>query len=454
MAQVEPQAAPAVESPPQAPVGLVGSGTDAEDALPPLESLTCQLCFQYFSSPVTLPCLHSYCKACLESYNGRAFAQTTDSESDEEPQSEEHGQIKPKRKAKPVFCPCCKDTLGLANASFYSEPFENERISRIVALLRDTHILCQNCEKCASEFRCNVCDAYTCEACFHETHNAPIFRSHKPERLTHSEMTAPPKCDSHKINDIEYFCGSDEVGVCQVCLLKGEFKGKDYSLISDVRKERQSAIEEGISEALLQRASLIEGRKNVEETQQELDTNLASQKAAVKENFAVIRAALEKREAGALEALQALHDKKSDVLGRQLEAIDKEKSRIEDGVANINLVLNHSNDLEVIYLTYVLQGHVSELQNVQSTSPLPGGQQPNHNAAVDAELPVILSEKVPQLINAYASVGDATLVEEIAAGLQSSQVLNRPTVSKEQQAVFKEVVGKNADTGENGCILQ
>ena len=108
--------------------------------------------------------------------------------------------------------------------------------------------------------------------------------------------------------------------------------------------------------------------------------------------------------------------------------------------------------------TYVLQNHVAALTDVPSTSPLAAGApdpagSPVHSPAVDAQLPVVLSSKVPQLVKAYASVADADTVDAIAAGHKSAAALQADKPSKEQQEILQQVTGAKVAGGDNGCTL-
>ena len=428
-------------------------------ALPPLVALRCDICKEYMKEPSTLPCLHSFCKSCLDTYNGCDTVEESEEEEEEEEEGDGAEKVVQKpvvKKEKPFCCPTCKDALHLPDYIFFSVPFRNERVARIIKLLQESKILCQNCESTASEYRCNVCDAYTCESCWKLTHSAPIFKCHTPERLTHEEMTCLPKCDLHPLNVVEYFCAEDEIGVCQVCLLKGEFKGKDYSLTQDVKAERLEEVEKGVSRTLLLRAQLLESRKENENTLASLSENLTAQQSKVRVNFASIRTALSAREDETLLALQRLHDAKKQVLDAQVEAIDGINRKIEDGVENINLVLNYCNPLELVYLTYVIQNAIRNLCDIPSTSPLGSFEKgsANHEPAVDDDLPVVLSDKVVDLIKAYASVPDSNLVEQVANGKASPNAISTVSGTKEQQKLLQQVTGTSVQAEEYGCIVQ
>lgn len=424
---------------------------ETSGVLPPLVSLKCGICDDYLNEPVTLQCLHSFCKTCLEKYNqdhygvAQPVAQTSEEESKAGEESEES--------QKAVLCPVCLDKMGLVIPKHPAAPFENSRLQRIVGLVESDNIVCQNCTDTTSEMKCNTCDAWLCVPCMEATHAAPIFESHETARLKHEQMMAPPKCPQHPLNDLEFFSTEEEVGVCQVCLLKGQFVGKPYCLVSDVRKLRQEDIEKDLEKVTEQRELLHQGRLQAEEVITELNKNLDEQRAAVKENFASIREALDKREAETLRALDSLKEAKQAVLEKQISQTDNIIKVIDDGMDNVEVVLNHSNDLELVYLTVVLQDFVSDLAKIDAERFKDEMLQMSyyHSPAVDEELPVVLSERVPQLVSAYASVPSSDDVAGVASG-KSKSVAARMT--KEQKEALEEVSGAKANADEFGCVLQ
>eukprot|EP00924_Labyrinthula_sp_SR-Ha-C_P016851 snap_masked-scaffold_6-processed-gene-16.34-mRNA-1 protein AED:1.00 eAED:1.00 QI:0/-1/0/0/-1/1/1/0/491 len=470
--------------------------------VPPLSSLHCPLCTNYFSNPVTLPCLHSYCRACLEKYNTLRIL-NDEAESSYIPKNssntrtgsfssqsfEEKHEFKystrgeeiniEKLKNLPeiltVQCPCCVELLGIEslpedNATI---PFENARLARIVNLVSsgdDKHsILCQNCDKATSELKCVTCNAWLCVSCHETTHSFPMFKTHQIQKLTHEEMMALPTCETHEGNLLEFFSTQDEVGVCQVCLLKGDFVGKPYCLVSDVRKARQAEIMKGVEAAIELKQKLLQGKERVLNTSDKLDSNLVSVSNKVKENFNRIRAAIEKKEKDVLKQLQSLCKDKKSLLGEQSDQVDLIVKYLDDGIKNVNTILQHSNDVELVYLTVVLQEFVNDL-NIADTNKFTFETKQlkqYFKENVDAELSVKLSDQVEKLVEAYAPVNaDLKLAEKKRAARQArmkkfkTESPQQRNVQKEiqqltpeQQALVKAVGTANPEDGE-GCSIQ
>lgn len=459
---------------------------DNTGVLPPLVSLKCQLCEEYLKDPVTLPCLHSFCRVCLEKYNSERVARETGLQSPSSlknqtldsldrnfaaPESKESEENQ-KEEFLTVQCPTCIDVLGLTPPNEPQVPFENSRLGRIVGLVLETNVVCQNCSQAPSEYKCVTCNAWLCLDCWDSTHAAPIFESHEREGLTHSEMFALPKCQTHPKNDLEFFSTEEEIGVCQVCLLKGDFVGKPYCLVGDVRRARQHEIERGVRVVLEEKEHLLIGRQRMEQILDLLDRKLEQQTEAVKKNFSAIRAALEKREQETLSALTDLKATKAQVLSQQITQTDHILGTINDGIRNVKLILNHSNDLELVYLTIVLQEFVADLAKIDAPKFGFKFNEPSrpleyfHSAAVDSELPVLLSAKVPELVAAYAPVPAATFEPIFGAGKEKQGLelpengvrrgklrLEPPMITKEHHELLKEV-GAEDKADEYGCTVQ
>jgi hypothetical protein len=449
------------------------------DMLPPLETLKCSICLEYFKDPLTLSCMHSFCTACLlKEHNAteddlESFLAPANAAPPQPPQPQQPlvldqegkpipGQpmipVLPPQPTKRCFqCPTCTKVLGLEAPEDPTEPFLNNRLQRIVKLVHDTPVLCENCKACESEKLCSVCNVHCCQPCWEKTHTAPIFRKHEGKPLRHSEMTALPKCIHHVLNDQEFFVTQDEVGACQVCLLKGDYVGAQYALVNDVRNERQGEIEAGIEDVLAQRERLEQGRDETKETLEDLEKNHEDSISAVRQNFAAIREALQKREMETLSALDELKKAKKNVLEEQVEQADMVIKQIDDGVRNVKLVLKYSNPLEVIYQTYVIGEHLSNIGAVPNTAPrvclqCAKDQAPCHHPAVDASLPVLLSDRVPAIVMAYAAVPSPQSVEDVALGKKAeSEVV--PQATDEQKQVLKQVASAAQSEEEYGCSI-
>jgi hypothetical protein len=111
-------------------------------------------------------------------------------------------------------CPTCIHVLhldpGLLDGA--GEPFKNDRLKRIVGLVKNSKVLCENCTNSQSEKLCSVCNVHLCAPCWATTHGAPIFAKHEAKPLRHVEMTALPKCPHHILNEQEFFVTDAEQG--------------------------------------------------------------------------------------------------------------------------------------------------------------------------------------------------------------------------------------------------
>ena len=294
-----------------------------------------------------------------------------------------------------------------------------------------------------------------------------MFKRHKLSPIDRTDIIRKlPKCKAHALNDLEFFCTTDEIGVCQVCLLKGNFVGKPYTLVSELKEKRAESIQEKIADVELQRQRLVSARDDASAVASELVANLSAQRDAVSANFQSIREALLAREKATLGALDDLKNAKCRVLQKQIESITSAIAKMDAAKHEGDVVLNYSNDLEYVYNSYVIEEYFQDVAAVVATSPSPcaicaSSKLQCHCPVVDSELPVVISERVPELVAAYAAVPpahqvDALLSDEAAVGSpeRAKKAMNVVGASDEQKLILQRVASGAADNAdEYGCVV-
>uniref|UniRef100_A0A3B5AM10 E3 ubiquitin-protein ligase TRIM39-like n=1 Tax=Stegastes partitus TaxID=144197 RepID=A0A3B5AM10_9TELE len=214
----------------------------------PQEQFQCTICQQVFNNPVTTPCGHNFCQACLQS--------TWDSSS-------------------VCQCPTC-------NKSFTSRP--EISINTAFKELADTFrqmIVCSSasplsaakpgevvCDVCAATTRqvralksCLVCLTSYCEAHLEPHQRVATLKLHKliePVGNLQERM-----CEKHE-RLLEMFCRDEQKCVCQFCT-ETEHKGHQAVRVEDEsgqRKLQMKKTEEGFQQMIQERLKKVEEIKN------------------------------------------------------------------------------------------------------------------------------------------------------------------------------------------------
>uniref|UniRef100_A0A673IHQ4 Tripartite motif containing 25, like n=1 Tax=Sinocyclocheilus rhinocerous TaxID=307959 RepID=A0A673IHQ4_9TELE len=160
------------------------------------EQFNCPVCLDLPSDPVTIPCGHSYCKACIADY--------WDNEG---------------RKNGTYSCPECRQTFS---------PRPTLCRNTMLAELPGSAVPCDRCP----EPRAAVKTCLVCMASFCETHLKP---HNTQEKLKSHELIAPTGdlsqkiCPEHKYLQ-EFFCRSCQMYVCWLCT-SNQHKGHETSSV-------------------------------------------------------------------------------------------------------------------------------------------------------------------------------------------------------------------------------
>ncbi len=186
--------------------------------------ITCKVCQSQYRSPKTLPCLHSFCLACL-----KKISTTSDS-------------------CTRVQCPECSKVIQIQSTDFSDAPdaFQlNRRIELYTFLMKVNGKLEAKCEKCsnksvrATSF-CPECSKFICDLCVTIHRSWSEFSSHAVISLValrgSYKKHIPEKVDqvSCMIHSKEctFYCESCEELICHECIVKGH-RDHQYHLAAE-----------------------------------------------------------------------------------------------------------------------------------------------------------------------------------------------------------------------------
>ncbi|KAJ8313987.1 hypothetical protein KUTeg_008548 [Tegillarca granosa] len=304
------------------------------------EFLKCPICLEFYVDPKFLPCLHTFCRSCLQTYISSSIKEEEISES----------------KTKVDFpCPVCRTIV----TSPYSGEIEIEDLSskfpthQTINSLLDKHNLEANvtyCNSCLVEKRenpaktwCKVCNEAFCEECTKWHRKITALKSHKLTQLSdmninEMDITRLEFCDIHKDEVLRAFCKDHEKACCLPCLTIEHRKCVDVINLEEaaagikemeetqefLKRLRES--EQFLSEMLRKR------KQNI--------SNLETRKNNILAEITAFRKRLDKH-------FDNLEDKlKEDVVSKQKTSLLEEKDYISDLESKYATILNYRKLLE------------------------------------------------------------------------------------------------------------
>ena len=261
------------------------------------EHVTCSICFDTYTKPKTIACLHTFCCECLE----------------------RHALTSQKQGFYP--CPECQAQIGIPEGNRFDDlpsSFLHNSLLSLLAVRRSgegNEISCSTCQKKSAEINyCFDCEKFMCPDCVkaHEVFRETMFEGHKVtpvQQFQAADYEALLKRQSfcsenyHKKDAIRFFCVDCQRCVCQVCIATDH---KSH----DVVPLEKAADDEKVN--IIARAKLVKGKKEAcrgvirefEKTELELKTNITTAKRQVSQATEQMMGKLRQLESEAISALE------------------------------------------------------------------------------------------------------------------------------------------------------
>ena len=310
----------------------------------------CKLCSEPFTNPRLLPCLHVFCKSCLESL-----------------QSQNEGTL---------TCPTCYKTSPHPPADLP----RHLRIEREVAISRiqegGEETVCGSCgESNKVEAYCEDCSSGICSDCVGMHKRLKALKNHEvvplhPEVKLQRQTVHAFSCDFHPKETLKYYCISCRYLVCSDCLFYHKEHGwRQMDEAAEVeRVELQSVLPE-LKKAVPSAAAAIRQISNLI-SDIGVDKNKCMQK--INEAFAEINAAFEKKRLELLQEVENSAVGKTTQLEIQKEGLQKITAGLQLSIDGISVACREYSTAEVLAVKpTIYQASKSLLEESLSSSFCP-----------------------------------------------------------------------------------
>ncbi|XP_051727463.1 zinc finger protein RFP-like isoform X2 [Ctenopharyngodon idella] len=267
---------------------------------PLTEELQCSICLDVFTDPVSTPCGHNFCKACLNKcWNN---SQTCN-------------------------CPYCKETFKRRpdlkiNTTLREvvDHYKKKSPERKPEVLKKPEVLCDVCEerKLKALKSCLVCQSSYCETHLGTHLRVAGLKKHKlinPVRNLEDYI-----CQKHE-KPLELFCRDDQTCVCPICTLT-DHKNHNTVPIEEESEEKKTQLmktQKDVQQMIQDKIKKIQDVKHSAEVRK---INTEKEKAARVELFTDLIRSIERCQTELLEMMeeqQKAAEKQEEVLIEELE---------------------------------------------------------------------------------------------------------------------------------------
>ncbi|XP_071836538.1 uncharacterized protein [Apostichopus japonicus] len=205
--------------------------------------LSCSICMNQFKSPKMLPCIHSFCKECIEKYAA-------------------------KQDGNEVPCPTCRKVCtlpeagvnGLQNNVHLINLAEKVNLLEKLTSKEKRASVCDSCKNPEVEAFCFDCNFVICSKC--KGHHAlfPLLQSHSviplkqindPKFQQEWKTARSPVCTLHPSEKLQFYCKTCSKLICRDCTIVSHSKPQhEYteatSQFNDSKQELNSLLENSV----------------------------------------------------------------------------------------------------------------------------------------------------------------------------------------------------------------
>ena len=303
------------------------------------EQITCSICGDLFTDPEIIPCLHTFCKQCIER----------------------------NIKASCPLCPrLCRARLPQGGTSVSRTNFSIKRLVEIFGKRKEAskgltpkEIRCGSCEDMSKTavMWCIECENSFCGTCndAHKTLKA-VFKSHKTVAI--EEFIKNPKvvlstpekaenCKIHSDQPLDLYCNTCNSLTCRDCTLSCKSNAHDCDFIYNVIDEEREIVRQTIIPLKHSLERVRNGIKRIEEGDKEIDIETEANRRKIQGAYSEAYKLLKQQEEEALEKVDTIKTSLKKKLAMQKQNAQFMESQLVDceGFSDDAISVNRTRQL-------------------------------------------------------------------------------------------------------------
>ncbi|XP_066272095.1 tripartite motif-containing protein 2-like [Branchiostoma lanceolatum] len=311
--------------------------------------LTCPVCMLHFRDPRILPCLHTFCRECLQE---RATKQ------------------------QPLECPTCRTQVSLPDQGVNGlrTNFYVNNLLDFAAVKKGAGpgVPCQVCEGNVegSKSWCADCATLMCESCAAVHRKLPATKDHevtteetlKADRGV-SKFQRKRHCHKHKNQELVFYCESCKDLICTACTVVDHRPGKDHNPveIATVAKNKKETLQE-----LLRQIDprLKEIKASVKEAEKKMTNLIPSKEVAINKTntyFQQLIDLMQERRKKILSQIDEQCRADGKALQTKKEAIEFELVGLTSAQTFCQQAVEHGSDVHILEVGNQVQARIETL---------------------------------------------------------------------------------------------
>ncbi len=316
--------------------------------------ITCKVCRRQYKNPKTLPCLHSFCAACLQNIS------TTTSNCTR------------------VRCPECRKAIQIQSTEFTDSPDAfsiNRQIELHTFVMKATGKVEAKCEKCsnksvrATSF-CHDCSKFICELCVTIHKSWSEFSSHSVISLMTLKESygkyIPKKdetvaCKAHS-KECTFYCESCEELICHECIVKGH-RDHLYNLASESASNHVARMKKKVEQVHDVPDQLEQAIGKINEICEDFSADGEMVKHEVSVQFDELETVIATRRKSLVEELTSMVESKLKLLGEQRTGLENVRAKVMSCIDFVTQTVASEHISEFFILESKMASRIAEVNN-------------------------------------------------------------------------------------------